>query len=166
MTCSALSIPHMLSLCRSSQRSHEAHAFQRAPEFWTLEAVPGNFFCRALPQDISKSSELVHLDFDSQMLAIAQAKYKALGLPVKTIHRDASKSVFPVGSLDCIISVNALYAMDDPVAILKRAFHWLRPGGTFFIVNLGRVQNTNDWTSSLSEATCVGSGSFELCGSC
>jgi ubiquinone/menaquinone biosynthesis C-methylase UbiE len=109
----------------------------------------GNFFCHALPQEIAQSSQLVHLDFDSQMLAIAQAKYKTLELNVETIHRDAAKSVFPVGSLDCIVSVNALYAMPEPVAILLRAFHWLRPGGAFFIVNLGRVQNTNDWTSFL-----------------
>lgn len=109
----------------------------------------GNFFCNALPSEIATSSELIHLDADSGMLSIAQQKYLARGLQVGTIHRDASKSVFPVGSLDCILSVNALYAMPHPETILKRAFHWLRPGGSLFLVDLGRIQDTTEWTSFL-----------------
>lgn len=109
----------------------------------------GNFFCNALPAEISSSSELIHLDADSRMLSIALQKYLARDLRVNTIHRDASKSVFPVGSLDCILSVNALYAMPHPEAILRRAFHWLRPGGSLFLVDLGRIQDTTEWTSFL-----------------
>jgi ubiquinone/menaquinone biosynthesis C-methylase UbiE len=109
----------------------------------------GNFFCSALPSEIATSSELIHLDADRGMLSIAQQKYVARGLQVNTIHRDASKSVFPVGSLDCILSVNALYAMPHPETILKRAFHWLRPGGSLFLIDLGRIQDTTEWTSFL-----------------
>lgn len=109
----------------------------------------GNFFCDALPSEIAASSELTHLDADAGMLSIAQQKYRARGLHVGTIHRDASKTVFPVASLDCILSVNALYAMPHPETILKRAFHWLRPGGSFFLVDLGRIQDTTEWTSFL-----------------
>jgi len=120
----------------------------------------GNFFCHALPLEISKSSELIHLDFDSEMLAIAEEKYKRRGLHVKTIHRDASRSVFPVGSLDCIVSVNALYAMPHPEAILKRAFHWLRPGGSIFLVDLGRIQDTTEWTKFLVKSNARSLGLF------
>ena len=109
----------------------------------------GNFFCSALPSEIASTSELIHLDADLGMLSIAQRKYSAHGLRVHTIHRDASKSVFPVGSLDSILSVNALYAMPQPEAILRRAFHWLRPGGSLFLVDLGRIQDTTEWTSFL-----------------
>jgi ubiquinone/menaquinone biosynthesis C-methylase UbiE len=109
----------------------------------------GNFFCDSLPRHLAKTATLVHLDADSEMLAIASAKYKRLGLDVELIHRDASKTVLPVASFDCILSVNALYAMPDPVGVLKRAFHWLRPGGYLFLVDLGRIQNTNDWTTFL-----------------
>jgi ubiquinone/menaquinone biosynthesis C-methylase UbiE len=109
----------------------------------------GNFFCHALPQEIGHSCELMHLDFDAEMLSIANEKYKKKGLNVRTIHRDASKSVFPVGSLDCVLTVNTLYAMPTPVAILERVFHWLRPGGFLFFVDLGRIQNTAEWTSFL-----------------
>jgi ubiquinone/menaquinone biosynthesis C-methylase UbiE len=109
----------------------------------------GNFFCKALPSTIAGSSELIHLDADAGMLSIANKKYVARGLQVKTVHRDASKSVFPVGSLDCILSVNALYAMPHPEVILRRAFHWLRPGGSLFLIDLGRIQDTLEWTSFL-----------------
>lgn len=120
----------------------------------------GNFFCHALPREISQSCELMHLDFDSEMLAIASEKYQRQSLNVKTIHRDASKAVFPVGSLDCILSVNALYAMPEPAAILERAFHWLRPGGLLFLVDLGRIQDTTEWTSFLVRSNAPKIGLF------
>ena len=47
------------------------------------------------------------------------------------------------------MSVNALYAMPHPEAILRRAFHWLRPGGSLFLVDLGRIQDTTEWTTFL-----------------
>ena len=99
----------------------------------------GNFFCKALPSTIASSSKLIHLDADAGMLSIANREYVARGLRVNTIHRDASKIVFPVGSLDCILSVNALYAMPHPESILRPAFHWLRPGGSLFLVDLAHT---------------------------
>jgi ubiquinone/menaquinone biosynthesis C-methylase UbiE len=95
------------------------------------------------------ASELTHLDLDGEMIRIAAEKYKHLGLNVKMMHKDASKVAFPVASFDCIFSVNALYAMPEPASILRRAFHWLKPGGALFVINLGRVQNTAEWTSFL-----------------
>ena len=130
-------------------RSFAIAAVSLGSRILDLGGGTGNFFCSALPSEISSSSELIHLDADSGMLSIAQQKYLARDLRVHTIHRDASKSVFPVGSLDCILSVNALYAMPHPEAILKRAFHWLRPGGSLFLVDLGRIQDTTEWTSFL-----------------
>jgi ubiquinone/menaquinone biosynthesis C-methylase UbiE len=120
----------------------------------------GNFFCDALPREMGRSCELMHLDADAGMLGIAEAKYEARGLNVTTIHRDASKSVFPVASLDCILSVNALYAMPHPEAILRRAYHWLRPGGSLFLVDLGRIQDTTEWTKFLVKSNANTLGVF------
>jgi ubiquinone/menaquinone biosynthesis C-methylase UbiE len=114
-----------------------------------LGAGTGNFFCNALPQRFAESATLVHLDADSEMIAIASQKYRQRGLDVRLIQRDASRTVLPAASFDCILSVNALYAMPDQVGVLTRAFHWLRPGGHLFLVDLGRIQNTNDWTTFL-----------------
>ena len=121
----------------------------------------GNFFCHGLPREIAQSSELIHLDFDSEMHGIAKEKYRQNALNVKTIHRDASRSVFPVGSLDCVVSVNALYAMPQPAAILERAFHWLRPGGLLFLIDLGRIQDTTEWTSFLVKSNVRRIGLFK-----
>jgi SAM-dependent methyltransferase len=57
--------------------------------------------------------------------------------------------VFPVATFNCLVSVNALYAMPEPAALLKRVFHWLKPGGVLFLINLGRIQNTTEWTTFL-----------------
>jgi ubiquinone/menaquinone biosynthesis C-methylase UbiE len=120
----------------------------------------GNFFCDALPREIGQSCELMHLDADAGMLGIAEEKYEARGLRVATIHRDASKSVFPVGSLNCILSVNALYAMPHPESILRRAYHWLKPGGSLFLVDLGRIQDTTEWTQFLVKSNASSLGVF------
>ena len=120
----------------------------------------GNFFCDALPSEIASTSELMHLDADAGMLAIAKEKYQARGLRVRTIHRDASRSVFPAASLDCVLSVNALYAMPYPAMILRRAYHWLRPGGSLFLVDLGRIQDTTEWTSFLVKSNARSLGVF------
>lgn len=109
----------------------------------------GNFFCEALPIEIARSAELLHLDFDSEMNAIAEKKYRQHGLSVELVKREASKAVLPAASIDCILSINALYAMPNQASVLSRAFHWLRPGGYLFLIDLGRIQNTNDWTRFL-----------------
>jgi ubiquinone/menaquinone biosynthesis C-methylase UbiE len=128
-------------------RSFALAAVSPGSRILDLGGGTGNFFCNALPSQIASTSELIHLDADSGMLSIAQEKYIARALRVHTVHRDASKSVFPVGSLDCILSVNALYAMPHPEAILKRAFHWLRPGGSFFLVD-SRIRENGPRSSS------------------
>lgn len=120
----------------------------------------GNFFCHALPEELRDRCELIHLDSDAEMISIAREKYRQHGLNVQLIHRDASKTIFPAGHLDCIVSVNALYAMPAPIQILRRAIHWLRPRGSLFLVDLGRVLNTREWRSFLVKSNIPQMGAF------
>jgi len=122
---------------------------RQGAEILDLGGGTGNFFSLGLPRQIAVSSRLIHLDSDSRMVSIAQRKYDEQQLQVRTIRRDAHTFVFPAASLDCILSVNALYAMPNPVAVLRKAFHWLRPGGRLFLVNLGRVLDSADWRAFL-----------------
>jgi ubiquinone/menaquinone biosynthesis C-methylase UbiE len=109
----------------------------------------GNFFCHALPDELKDRCALIHLDSDAEMISMAREKYRQHGLKVELVHRDASRTVFPAGHFDCIISVNALYAMPTPIQILRRTLRWLRPGASFFLVDLGRVLDTREWRSFL-----------------
>ncbi len=42
----------------------------------------------------------------------------------------------------------------------KKAFHWLRPGGLLFFVDLGRIQDTTEWTSFLVKSNAKRLGLF------
>ena len=64
----------------------------------------GNFFCRGLPEELRERCELIHLDSDAEMISIAREKYRQHGLNVQLIHGDASKTIFPAGHLDCVVS--------------------------------------------------------------
>ena len=121
----------------------------------------GNFFCHALPDELKDRCELIHLDSDAEMISIAREKYRQHGLKVELIHRDASRTVFPAGHLDCIVSVNALYAMPTPIQVLRRTLRWLRPGASFFLVDLGRVLDTREWRSFLVKSNIPRIGRFE-----
>lgn len=113
-----------------------------------LGAGTGNFFCFGLA-DTTCRSTLIHLDANSAMIERATKKYSARGLKVRTILADASTYDFPPSSLDCVVTVNAVYAMHEPVKVLENVHRWLKPGGFLFFVNLGRIQNTLEWTAFL-----------------
>ena len=152
--------PAYLELLREFRAFLEAAEMPEHARVLDLGGGTGNFFCLGLPQAVARSGDLIHLDFDTEMLRIAKEKYAKLGLNVTLLHKDASKAVFPVASLDCVVSVNALYAMPEPTSILSRIFHWLRPGGRLFVVNLGRIQNTTEWTSFLIRSNARKLGLF------
>jgi len=105
----------------------------------------GNFLCHGLPAELHRAN-LSHLDFNEGMLGAAREKYKKEGLSVELLHADATRYELPPSSFDCILSVNSLYAMSNPVSVLQKVYSALRPGGLLFLVNLGRIQNTLDWT--------------------
>jgi ubiquinone/menaquinone biosynthesis C-methylase UbiE len=113
-----------------------------------LGAGTGNFFCFGLA-DTTRRSTLIHLDANSAMIERATRKYSARGLEVRTILADASTYDFPPSSLDCVVTVNAIYAMHEPAKVLVNVYRWLKPGGFLFFVNLGRIQNTLEWTAYL-----------------
>ncbi|NJN50436.1 MAG: class I SAM-dependent methyltransferase [Gammaproteobacteria bacterium] len=105
----------------------------------------GNFFKLGLP-DRLRRARLAHLDANGAMLDLARSKYADASLEVELIHADASQQQFQPRSLDCVVTVNALYAMRHPRRVIRNIHQALKPGGCLFFVNLGRIQNTLDWT--------------------
>lgn len=115
------------------------------PSICDVGAGTGNFIC-ALGQDIPSAS-FFHLDFDPAMNEIAAAKYAAAGITnVEIKCASASEATYPDQSFDLIISVNALYAMRPQREVLRKIRRWLKPTGTFFVIDYGRQVNVLDWT--------------------
>jgi ubiquinone/menaquinone biosynthesis C-methylase UbiE len=110
-----------------------------------LGAGTGNYILQ-----ISKhlpTAEFWHVDFDSRMVELAQAKYDRNGVTnVKMVQREVHEVSFPDESFDLIVSINALYAFTPHEEILARMRSWLKPRGKLFLIDFGRKQNTLDWT--------------------
>jgi ubiquinone/menaquinone biosynthesis C-methylase UbiE len=107
-------------------------------------AGTGNFIC-ALAHDLPEA-RYVHLDFDAGMNKIAADKYSAMGLEhIELECCRASEAHYAPQSFDLIISVNALYAMQPQREVLRRIRSWLKPDGTFFVIDYGRQVNVLDW---------------------
>ncbi len=123
-------------------------AFAENATILDLGGGTGNFLAHGLTKELSRAN-LLHLDSNAAMLEHARQKYTSRGLKVELVHADAAEHVFEPRSLDCVLTVNALYAMRQPERILKSVYQALKPGGYLFFVNLGRIQNTLDWTMYL-----------------
>ena len=110
-------------------------------------AGTGNFILSGA--QVAPNARWTHLDSDDAMNGIASGKYVSAGLKVEMIQQKGERATFPPASFDLVISINAMYAMPDPHRILRNIRQWLAPGGLLYLVDLGRVQNTFDWTQFL-----------------
>ena len=93
------------------------------------------------------NSEIRLVEPDAGMIGLAQSKLALhgninyLNLPLDDI--DAS------GTADLVVSVHSLYAMPAQEQRLADMRRLLRPGGSFYLVDLGRYMNVADWRSYL-----------------
>jgi ubiquinone/menaquinone biosynthesis C-methylase UbiE len=107
-------------------------------------AGTGNFIC-ALARDIPYA-KFIHLDADPVMNQIASEKYKAAGIEHVDVHCcSAVEAAYSDESFDLVVCVNALYAIHPQEEVLQRIRRWLRPGGTFFVIDFGRRTRILDW---------------------
>lgn len=93
------------------------------------------------------NATLVHLDSDPRMNALASQKYRCAGVRRVTFERRSIvDAVLPQSSLDLVICVNALYTFPSRPLVLKKILSWLKPGGYFFSIDLGREMDVGSWT--------------------
>lgn len=79
-----------------------------------------------------------------EMAAAARRKLPA-SEQVKHLEIPVGEADFPPASFDLLICVHALYCLPEPEAALVRMRRWLRPGGGFFLCDLGRVLRPLGW---------------------
>jgi ubiquinone/menaquinone biosynthesis C-methylase UbiE len=91
-------------------------------------------------------AEIFHVDFDPSMNSIAKAKYKDAGIDnVEVICEHIQRIEFEPASIDLIVCVNVLYAVQPQNAIAMKMREWLRNDGSLFIIDFGRKQSALDW---------------------
>ena len=108
-------------------------------------AGSGNFMIE-MGSEFSDRVSVTHLDADGAMNNLAKAKYQNAGIGATIVEENARVANFQTNSFDMVVSVNALYAIPEPETVLQNCFAWLKPGGYLYLVNLGRIQNTFEWT--------------------
>jgi len=115
------------------------------PRVCDVGAGTGNYIC-ALAQDL-KTAKFWHLDADDKMNEVARAKYESAGLANVEVHCcPAYEAAYPAESFDLVLCINSLYASQPRDEFLRRVKGWLKPGGTFFVIDMGRKMRLWDWS--------------------
>lgn len=88
--------------------------------------------------------DVVGLDADPKILAIAARKARRAGLAIDWVQGDASAPPFPAGSFDRIVSRLMFHhlTLDEKRQSLAAARQLLQPGGWLHIADFGRPHST------------------------
>ena len=92
-------------------------------------------------------SRIHFVEPDAGMNRMAQAKLA--GHAKVTYHACAFEDGLAVEPVDLAICVHALYTMPNPRQRLKDMHRVVKPGGTLYLIDLGRHLNLADWRSYL-----------------
>jgi ubiquinone/menaquinone biosynthesis C-methylase UbiE len=115
-----------------------------APRICDIGAGTGNYI--AAMAEIYPKAEFVHVDFDSRMNELARAKYHRNGISnVHFVEDHVLHNRLAPSTMDLVICVNSIYAVNPQQAVLERVRELLTPGGRLFAIDFGRKQRTLDW---------------------
>ena len=76
------------------------------------------------------------IDFSYAMLERARLKQKSVGLRNVEFRQwdiDRGLALYPDDTFDCVLSINALYALKEPEIAISEYFRVLKPGGRFVL---------------------------------
>lgn len=84
---------------------------------------------------LAQAGHVVHgVDLSARMVAAAEEKARAVGVPAEFRQGDAADPPFPRASCDVVLARHVLWALPDPAAALDRWVELLRPGGRLVLV--------------------------------
>ena len=117
------------------------------PRILDLGAGTGNFTLAM--HELIPSAKFTHLDMSPQMNEQAKHKYAERGVTVRIIESLIQTAPLHKNSFDLVVSVNALNTAPPQGSTIRAIHNWLRPSGSLFLVDFGRVINTAAWTRYL-----------------
>jgi ubiquinone/menaquinone biosynthesis C-methylase UbiE len=79
-------------------------------------------------------TRLTAVDISPRMLAIADARARAVGLEAELVLGDAQRLSYPDASFDTVVCTLALCSIPDDRAAVSEAYRVLRPGGRFVLI--------------------------------
>jgi len=92
---------------------------------------------------------VIHVDANAAMNGVAIKKARERDLSNLDVHlQDVTECNYAAESIAAVVSVHSLYAMPNPVRIVKRMCGWLRPGANAFFCDTGRSLPIRFWTPS------------------
>lgn len=98
---------------------------------------------------LAKSIRSSIILLDASHVMLSKAKEKILGENfgnVSLLNEEIQKVSYSAGSLDFVVAVHSIYAMEDPIKVIEKVHNWLKPNGVFYIVDYGKQNNALDWT--------------------
>jgi len=104
-----------------------------------------------LIKKIQPEAEVIGLDTDPKILEIAKLKVAKAGLDIVLDYGTAFELPYPENSFDRVVSSMVFHHLtsENKVRSLKEVFRVLRPGGEFYVADLGKPQNVLMYLPSL-----------------
>ncbi len=107
----------------------------------------------------TKNTELVGLDCSPEMVEIALRNASEYARKPTYVIGDAQSMQFADASFDSVFSSASLHEWNDPIAVFKEISRVLKPGGTYYIVDVRRDMSRHTrwlvlftaWPSSVRE---------------
>lgn len=93
----------------------------------------------------SKGKDVIGIDMLPEHITIANRMYKLPNLQFKVM--DAANLNFPDNSFDCVLFLETIEHVDNPVEILKDIYRVLKPGGCLVV----STPNSNSYISILQQ---------------
>jgi len=96
----------------------------------------------ALPaaRAVGPTGSVLGVDLTAALIDVARASAARERLPQARFETgDVSRLAFPDASFDAVLSVFGLFFLDDMPGMLRRAWHWLAPGGRLVTTVWGEV---------------------------
>ncbi len=83
-------------------------------------------------------TKLYALDTSSELVHIAQEKFRSVPFPIEYVVASAEKIPLPDNSVDCVVSTWSLCSIPDPARALAEIKRVLKPGGQFRFIEHGK----------------------------
>lgn len=89
---------------------------------------------------VGKTGSVIGTDFCAEMLALAPAKARAMGLDVKFETADAMSLPYPDATFDVVSIAYGIRNVADPVRALREMARVCKPGGRVMVLETGDAQ--------------------------
>lgn len=128
-----------------------------SPIVLDLGAGTGNYIIET--SKVLPRARIFHLERDPVMNRLASAKYKQADVNnVSFVLGDIDQLPLENSWVDIVIMVNTLYSLPEPHGTLTRVFSTLKPGGLFFLIDLGREMDVKDWSKYIASSSIQANG--------